>query len=70
MVREILVKIVEKFLQNSFNFWKRFLTYEMEVARLFNTSLNYGFSLYLYVSTRAVIGQFSGPYYSARPAKI
>ena len=30
----------------------------------------YGLLLYLLVSTRAVIGQFSGPYSPVRPAKI
>ena len=30
----------------------------------------YVFLLYLLVSTRAVIGQFSGPYSPVRPAKI
>ena len=32
--------------------------------------LMYCFLLYLLVSTRAVIGQFSGPYSPVRPAKI
>ena len=41
--------------------------YERIVAILW---LTYHILLYLLVSTRAVIGQFSGPYSPVRPAKI
>ena len=40
------------------------------IKRLRNTPILYSFLLYLLVSTRAVIGQFSGPYSPVRPAKM
>ena len=36
----------------------------------YSTEKNNIYLLYLLVSTRAVIGQFSGPYSPVRPAKI
>ena len=42
--------------------------FPVETITVYNTLLL--LLLYLLVSTRAVIGQFSGPYFPVRPAKI
>ena len=41
-----------------------------QFVEFISPSLNYFHLLYLLVSTRALMGQFSGPYFPVRPAKF